>query len=75
MAKKTTKKKAAKPKTAKKKTAKTKKKKVKVKKGSKYVCGVCGRITTVDTFEDIDAVYGYVTEEDIICCGEVMGAK
>lgn len=66
--------KAAGEKAAGKKTAK-KEKKAKVKKGSKYACGVCGNVVTVETVEDFDGIYGYVQEDAIICCGEVMKEK
>jgi hypothetical protein len=70
-----TKKKAAKSKGAAKNTYKTTKKKVKVKKGNECVCTHCGSVVTVETVESFDGVYGYVTEDEIICCGEVMKEK
>jgi hypothetical protein len=58
-----------------KKASKPAKKKVKVKKGSEYACGYCGNAVTVETVERIDGVYGYIEEDAIICCGEVMKEK
>ncbi len=64
-----------KSKPAAKKAAKSTKKKIKVKKDTDYTCGLCGNVVTVETVEDFDGVYGYVHEEAIICCGEVMKEK
>lgn len=44
----------------------------KVKKGSRYVCGVCGRVETMNLIETIDGVYGYVDAADLICCSREM---
>ncbi len=55
--------------------SKATRKRVKVKKGSEYVCGLCGNVLTIDTVEDFDGVYGYIQEDAIICCGEVMKGK
>ena len=47
----------------------------KVKKGGRYVCGVCGRVETMDLIETIDGVYGYVDAVDLICCSREMQPK
>jgi hypothetical protein len=70
-----TKKKAKKSNPATKKAAKSTKKKAKVKKGGEYTCGLCGNVVTIETVEDLDGIYGYVREDAIICCGEVMKEK
>jgi hypothetical protein len=38
----------------------------KTEKGSRYTCGVCGLVVTVDEVCDCDKVC------DLICCGELM---
>jgi hypothetical protein len=54
---------------AKKTTKKSEEKKTGVNKGSKYVCGECGMVVTVDE------VCGCVDVCDLICCGKQMETK
>ncbi len=55
--------------TTKKITKKNEEKKTGTTKGSKYVCGECGMVVTVDE------VCGCVDVCDLICCGKQMETK
>lgn len=46
-----------------------KKKTKTIKKGTKYMCGECGLVVTVDE------VCGCIDVCDIMCCGEQMARK